>query len=110
MPPIRPANSQSRGSSDGVSDRQKNNAPTAAPTKSSRTSPQAHSSRGWRCGVMTLTSREQSRQHAFPGAAQFGQRNAELALDLDAVGTLVHHADPHGRQRARLAHRDEAAL
>lgn len=43
IPPITPASTQSRGTSDGVRDRQKNSAPTATPTKSSRTRLHVHS-------------------------------------------------------------------
>ena len=93
MPPIRPWNSQSRGSSDGVSDRQKNSVPKATPTKSSRTRLHAQTTNGWRVARVcrrrfagsgwAAHSPEQSGQHALRRAAQFVETDGELALDLD---------------------------
>src|SRR5512135_1605883 len=110
MPPITPWKKNSRGSNEGVSDRQKNSAPTATPTKSSRTSPQAHSRNGCRSlrssgsaaaapvplSVSTLALAEaitrlpeQLRQHALERGPQFVERRGENSPNLDCGAVPV---------------------
>src|SRR5512143_484721 len=98
MPPITPWKKYSRGSREGVSDRQKNSAPTATPTKSSRTRPHAHSKNGCRSrssraaagapvpvavsAVAFTRLPEQLRQHALGSGAQLVERHREQPLNL----------------------------
>ncbi|SKV39142.1 Uncharacterised protein [Mycobacteroides abscessus subsp. abscessus] len=55
-PPISPWNSQVRGISDGVSDRQKNSAPKAIPQKSNRSRFHAQATSGCRCSMCSSSS------------------------------------------------------
>lgn len=132
MPPISPWNNQSRGSSDGVSDQQKNRAAKAMPVKSRLSAPPhlggvgvAVTEFGDRVDDPALPglyrrqpidlgtdhrSPEQRRKCALVDLAQFGRRDREQTLHLDGVGALVDDPDPHPRHVARRAHAGEAGL
>ena len=62
------------------------------------------------CPRFDHSSPEQCRQSSLERRAQLGQRDRELALDLDGIGALVDHTDAHPREITGRAHTGEASF